>query len=405
MPPRIVGVELDPKRAATAKHRFGGRPEVQIVRGDFLAKTYGTFDFIVGNPPYVSILGLDVQERERYRKKFTVARGRFDLYALFFEHSINQLAADGRLVFVTPEKYTYVDGAASLRALLLRRGVSALEFVREDIFPGRVTYPLITTISSEGTTGKTSVATRDGRRSLTRLRGDESWRPVIDGYRSPRSTVSLADVSRRISCGVATGADSVFVQAASSLPVELRRFAYQTISGRQIGADGGLSLKSVMLAPYDREGRLLAEGRLGQLGEYLARPSVRTALMKRSCAGRKPWYAFHDSFPIKDILRPKLICKDIGQRPLFVADRAGVIVPRHSVYYVVPEDAGHLEALLDYLNSPAAVSWLMANCQRAANGFVRLQSHVLKRLPVPESLLPDFVSNKELDLSVEMAAV
>ena len=41
----------------------------------------------------------------------------------------------------------------------------------------------------------------------------------------------------------------------------------------------------------------------------------------------------------------------------------------------------------NYLNSEYARAWLRANCQRAANGFLKLQSHVLKRMPVPTDLV------------------
>ena len=49
-------------------------------------------------------------------------------------------------------------------------------------------------------------------------------------------------------------------------------------------------------------------------------------------------------------------------------------------------DAELLPELCEYLNSPEVAKWLMAHCQRAANGFLRLQSHVLKALPLPQAL-------------------
>ena len=61
-------------------------------------------------------------------------------------------------------------------------------------------------------------------------------------------------------------------------------------------------------------------------------------------------------------------------------------MPRHSVYYAVPRDGSKLEDLFEYLRSRFAIDWMRSNCQRAANGFLRLQSAVLKRLPVPDAL-------------------
>ena len=58
-------------------------------------------------------------------------------------------------------------------------------------------------------------------------------------------------------------------------------------------------------------------------------------------------------------------------------------MPRHSVYCLLPSDGVPLDDLLGYLNGPGARRWLSANCQKAANGFLRLQSRVLTDLPVP----------------------
>jgi hypothetical protein len=141
-----------------------------------------------------------------------------------------------------------------------------------------------------------------------------------------------------------------------------------------------------MLMPYDQQGRLLPEEHLAALGEYLNQPEVKTRLEARTCVQRKPWYAFHETPQLSEILRPKLLCKDVTPEPFFWIDRQGEIVPRHSVYYVVPQVPDLLDPLADFLNSAEVRSWLRSHCQRAASGFLRVQSSVLKKLPVPDNL-------------------
>jgi SAM-dependent methyltransferase len=388
--PRIVGVELDPARATMARNRFRGIPQVQIRQTDFLLPAGETFNFIIGNPPYVSILGLSPAERVDYRAAYRTATGRFDLYTLFFEQALRLLAAEGRLVFITPEKYLYVETARPLRELLGRYHLEELHFVGEATFAERVTYPLISTVLATPGAGVTRVIRRDGLASEMRIATSSSWLPLTEGYAAETSetTLSLASVTRRISCGVATGADSVFVMPTAEVPPELEGFAHPTISGRQITPSHELALRSTLLAPYDNLGRLLPEDQLGALGRFLADPHRRRQLEGRTCVTRKPWYAFHDSLPLADMLQPKALCKDITEEPFFVVDQVGSLVPRHSVYYVVPADPTELESLAEYLNSPDARAWMRAHCQRAANGFLRLQSHVLKRLPVPAQFHP-----------------
>ncbi len=141
-----------------------------------------------------------------------------------------------------------------------------------------------------------------------------------------------------------------------------------------------------MLIPYSLDGVLFAERELGPLRPYLSEPTRMNQLQNRTCVRRKPWYAFHETPPLSEILRPKILCKDITARPMFWIDRPGVLVPRHSVYYIVPTDPARISDLCDYLNSDEATKWLNAHCQRAANGYLRLQSAILKKLPMPPSL-------------------
>jgi len=179
----------------------------------------------------------------------------------------------------------------------------------------------------------------------------------------------------------------VFVRLANTLDPALRPFAYPTIAGRELTpATTDFAPRFVMLTPYGADGRLMPLGQLGALRHYLLRDDIRRRLLARTCVTRKPWYAFHETPALRDILRPKILCKDIGETPRFWVDRSGEIVPRHSVYYIVPRQPAAIDVIADYLRSPFAHEWLTRNCQRAAKGFLRLQSRVLQRLPVPDDV-------------------
>lgn len=391
--PRIVGIESDPSRLAEAKSSLSDYSEVELRLADFLQPSPEKFDFVIGNPPYVSITKLSVEERAHYKNHYSTARGRFDLYLLFFEQALRVLNHNGRLVFVTPEKFLYVQSADVLRRQLAEATVEEIELIDESAFGDLVTYPTITTLNARRGNGKTRIRLRDGtRRAIDLNRTGSSWLPLIRGDDSNGEGPTLLDAFLRISCGVATGADSVFVVPDAMLPASLEEFAYRTIAGRRITHGEPIRTTHSMLIPYDRNGRLLPESDLGALGNFLKEPSRRERLMQRTCVAYKPWYAFHENPPLDDILGPKILCKDIGQEPWFVVDEAGTIVPRHSVYYLVPRQCDRIHELCDYLNSDRAREWLVTHCQRAANGFVRLQSHTLKQLPIPE----DFVFQRQL---------
>jgi hypothetical protein len=382
----MVGIESDSHRAQVARDNLAALGCTEIRSADFLADRGGLFDFIIGNPPYVAIYGFSEGKKRYYRARYETARGRFDLYLLFFERALRSLKPGGRMVLITPEKFLYVDTAAPLRELLTRVDVEEIELANEQTFARLVTYPTITTVVNRPPSELTTVRLRDGTCRHCILNGSASWMPRIRGVATRGSDyTTLQDACVRVSCGIATGADDVFVRAVDSLDPELMKFARATIAGRELIRPVEIRRhRNVMLFPYDKDGGLLPEQELGSLLGYLLNKQER--LMQRTCVSRKPWYAFHETPPLRELLRPKILCKDITERPYFWKDNKGSLVPRHSVYYIVPKDAGNIEKLCSYLNSTTAATWLAQHCQRVANGFLRLQSNVLKLMPIPHDI-------------------
>lgn len=387
--PEGTAIETHPSRMEAARNRFGDA-NVEFLQQDFLAQLddLGEFDYIIGNPPYVPIEGLDEDEKRTYRERFNTAKGRFDLYILFFEQALRLLAENGRLVFITPEKFEYVDTAVPLRRLMATYHIEEIEHVQENAFDGYITYPVITTLSTEGD-GRTRVKRRDGSEEAVELPHDgQSWAPYVRRtvHNTLESGVTLGDICERISCGVATGRDSIFVQSRDEVPIQLKdeEWTYPTISGRQLEANNGPDGNDIIICPYDERGNLVPEDKLGVFGDWAN--LHRKELEARSCVEKgKAWYSWHENPPMEDVLdRTKILFKDITDEPEFWLDREGEVLPRHTVYYAVPEEHVDVDELLKYLNSDQTGAWLEANCQKAHNDYLRLQSKILKELPIPE---------------------
>jgi hypothetical protein len=400
--PSGLAIENDPGLAEQAEAL-----EIEHLRlwtVDFLGPEMaeeGPFDYVLGNPPYVPIEGLSEKEKARHRANFRVAKGRFDLYLLFFERALSLLAPGGRLVFVTPEKWEYVETARPLRHLVTGQGPSGASYhveeinhIDEDAFPQLTAYPSVTTIrriEDEAASGRTTrIRTRDGTTHQTQLpSGGESWAAAVRGkdLSGMETGLTLGDVTVRVSPGMATGADAIFVFGKGEVPEGLTpKWTRPTVSGEELTHGGASNPQSVFACPYRGDGTLPGESELGAFGEWVR--GHRERLENRSCVQKagKRWYAWHETPPMQDILRPKIVFKDIAKEPKFWAERNGEIIPRHTVYYLVPEKGVSFDSLLDYLNSPVAKEWMEAHCQRAANGFLRLQSRVLQRLPVPTEI-------------------
>jgi hypothetical protein len=388
--PEGHAVELDPTHIENAKAR--GLRHVTYHKADFLAvspQMLGTFDYVVGNPPYVGIENLSEEEKKRYRARFSSASGRMDLYFLFFEQGLKFLKEGSILSFVTPEKWTYVESAVPLRRLLDTFHIEEIEHICEDAFKKRITYPAITTIRKSAPS-TTDVTLRNGETYTTTLPATgESWAARLRGAKQMDMDTGdvLGDAMVRISAGVATGRDRIFVIDESDVPDAIsQQWLRPTVSGRELGTVDLASPPKRFLCPYAENGNLHPEDELSSYRDWAE--SHRSELEARFCVSKdgKAWYSWHETPPMDDILRPKILFKDVASEPRFWVDWKGEIVPRHSVYYAVPKRGVDIEDLAGYLNSKTARLWMEAHCHRAANGYLRLQSRVLKKMPIPKRL-------------------
>ena len=134
-----------------------------LVQGDFLLEDLPfSFDYVVGNPPYVRqelIPDILIQE---YRRRFTTIYDRADLYIPFIEKSLSLLAPAGELGFICSDRWTKNRYGAPLRKLVANRFHLKYYVDMTDTlaFLSEVTaYPAVIVIASE-TPGPTRLAHR-----------------------------------------------------------------------------------------------------------------------------------------------------------------------------------------------------------------------------------------------------
>lgn len=400
--PRGVACDTHEGRIEKARNRFQDIP-VQFEVSDFLDlnREMERFDYIIGNPPYVPITEISEEKKKKYRDQFETAKGRFDLYLLFFERGLNLLNEGGKLAFITPEKFEYTETAGTLRQQFATYHLERLEHVKEDSFPSHITYPAISIVCNNPPKD-TIVVPRHGDAREVSLPFDGSrWSQLVRDINPELEAtgITLGDITKRISPGVATGADSVFVFSPSELPSELEAWSEPTISGKKLEQQPileSIDATAKFLCPYDSSGDLRDESELGIFGEWL-NDVHRSKLEERSCfqKGDRDWYAWHENPPMNDMLQEKILFRDITNDPRFWIDKGGDIIPRHSVYYMIPQDNIDIRELHSYLNTDQVKVWLKANCDHARTGYLRLQSKVLKDLPVPRKFNENHPSEQE----------
>jgi hypothetical protein len=384
-----------------------------VLAGDFLrlgSDDLGTFAAIVGNPPYVSATHLSSERKRELLARFETAWGRLDLYGLFFEHAAGLVAPDGRLAFITPDKFLTAESARPLRAYLAARCPPRLvaRFDRHDLFPGVATVPAVTVLESPASAsreletascawwdlGAGGAATRRGDPvALTVTRAGRPWEPAPAPApaRGRRPTVPLGALVTRVSAGVATGLNSCFVlpdvqaEALELEPALLR----PAVRGQDIGPGEIRNPRLCLLLPYafDEGGppRLIDLALYSHVAAHLA--ASRAELEQRHCVRvwRKRWYDLHDPVMCDLAPRAKLLVPDLAKESRFAFD-PGTVVPLHSAYYLEPAPATGFEpeALAAVLNTPELESEVLRRAPLAKSGYRRFRAQFLRELPIPK---------------------
>ena len=420
----VRGIDIDPRackltRAGMAE-KFSeltgtsasrGAFTRSVLCGDYLApsgpvRRFATTgrDVVVGNPPYVTTTRLGKEEKASYRSRFESAHGRVDLYQLFMEQAIRDLSPSSRLAFITPNKFLTSQSGKALRSLMLRSGslTTVANFSSHRVFEDAATVPCITVFEKgvspsdfesldcgpkPGSDGRIPVLRRRHVRQKTL--SSDAWhladaRLQALAERMMAKHPALEAFAERISAGMATGLDALFVSPEPrGLEPEVVR---PVVRGRDIDAFSVTRSSLEVLLPYsfssDGTDPELVDLRRYPRAQKLLQPH-RSRLEQRHCVRvwSKAWYDVHDPVPFDVARARKILVPDVADRNRFALDE-GKVLPLHSAYYIIPKgiDPEYLTALL---NSAPLTFLARLRAPVVKDGFSRYRRQFLAGLPVP----------------------
>ena len=150
----IYGIEIDEKchseciknLNAIIKNVFSKKciKWKNVINSDGLNFSESGFDFVVGNPPYISYRDMSNQDRDNLREKFESCKSnRFDYSYAFVEKSLSILSDSGVGCIICPINM-YKIKSGELIKNIMRPYLSTIVDVTEDnIFPNVLTNPVI----------------------------------------------------------------------------------------------------------------------------------------------------------------------------------------------------------------------------------------------------------------------
>jgi len=113
----------------------------------FVNKFFNSFDFVVGNPPYIRIQHLGIKRREKIQNEWNLCqKGSTDIFITFFELGYYLLNKNGKLGYITPNTYLKTKAGENLRNFIKYNKIlkTLIDFEHNQLFDNATTYSLIT---------------------------------------------------------------------------------------------------------------------------------------------------------------------------------------------------------------------------------------------------------------------
>ena len=129
------------------KYEFGDGRLVKSIEDVMLAgllKNYVKYDYVVGNPPYIRIQKIPKTQRKGWADYITKS-GNYDIYLLFIERGLNWLEQNGRLGYITPNRFVTVNYGEGLRHFISECAIvrEYIDFRDTGVFKDALNYPAI----------------------------------------------------------------------------------------------------------------------------------------------------------------------------------------------------------------------------------------------------------------------
>lgn len=117
-----------------------------------VVKNYIDYNYVVGNPPYVSNQNIPDDQKEMLEILYPdTATDQYDLYCPFFDRGLEWLSDGDRLGFITPNQFMRANYGRGVRKLIQKNTVveQIQDFRDSGVFKDATNYPVITILQIE----------------------------------------------------------------------------------------------------------------------------------------------------------------------------------------------------------------------------------------------------------------
>ena len=148
----IEGIEIDNNKVIICIENLNhilkkydiGDVRWNVHKNDYLKSKNKKYNFIIGNPPYITYHDMDETQREYLKKRYvSCKRGRFDYCYAFIEKNLKSLKKDGVLVYLVPYSIIKNKFAFDLREMIQPYVFQIYDYSGIKVFPDALTSSIV----------------------------------------------------------------------------------------------------------------------------------------------------------------------------------------------------------------------------------------------------------------------
>ena len=339
-------------------------------------KEKGGFDIVIGNPPYIDSetmmnSGLS-KEREFIARKYSFAKGNWDIYIAFFELGFK--LSKGCLIYITPDKWVSKSFGDAMRKVVVNNIFSILEAGR-DIFDSAKVDSIVTLISK-------------------RIYN------FIDVYRINDKKFIYKDKS--VSKSILTDPFSLDIIFSKNLSVyekicecREKKLSNIAICENACATSDCYTLKTILFSLNSESEfneathlKVINTGTIGRFYAKWGKSDMRYLKDKYAfpVVDKKAFLElFPNSYGVKSI-KPKIIIKGLTLLDSCI-DKNGLIIPGKSTM-MISSDEDNLFFLMAFLNSKLPLFYIKQKYASSSyNGGINFSKDMINDLPISKKLL------------------
>lgn len=327
-----------------------------IRQGDALAlELEPIYQYVVGNPPYITYYNLNLKERTQIKQKFeTCVVGKADYYYAFTEAAIRSMAADGKMIYLIPNNFFKNRYSDDLRKYILPYLVEVEDYTTEKLFGEYLTSSAVI-FCKKGIQNKTfQYSDVQNNRSMQVPKADLQGKWFFFTEREQLRTPRKMGDCFQISAPVATLLNEAYVikdvrkNSNGDFEVNGVVLEHEVIRPAASPKSKQRQETQYIIFPYwyDENGCLMRyeqaefKQRFPGVCTYLERYSEK--LQNRKCDQNSKWYEYGRSQALAHIDQPKLLLSTLITNQVRYYRLEKEVVP-YSGMYVVPKEGYTLQ--------------------------------------------------------------